>query len=362
MINDVIILCKAGSFTVFIYADDTCLRVDLTGDIEEDQKKMDKIMKDIVRYMNATKLKFNFKKTEFVVTAPKRHEDYKDLVLNFNGEIVQQQLHARLLGLQVSWDLTHTWYVSQMKDNLIGSLRKRLFILQKLATKCPKKCVKNLAHGLIYSKLSFGIQYWSRQLPETLWHQIEVILNKTARTVLKIKPLQMHVKDLYRVLDWLPARSCRDFHDINLFWSIKHYRTPRNLSLMFLGHNEILPADPDRRVTRSITQNSINRSQENDSRNTLRAGSYVPTMVKVFNDLDQEYKSLPDLRNSAGFPLPDELKFQDLKKSLRTMIMHRDLGTPDTWPENRKDALLDRGDEIYGLGINSSTSEEELDP
>ena len=361
MINDITILCKAGSFTVYIYADDTCLRVDLTGDINKDQETLDKIMKDVVRYMNSTKLKFNFPKSEFVVAAPKRHDDYKQLVLNFNGNIVQQQLHARLLGLQVSWDLTHKWYVAEMKDNLISSLRKRLYVLQKLAPNCPKKCVKNLAHGLIYSKLSFGIQYWSRQLPEYLWNQIEVILNKTARVVLKIRPLQMHVKDLYRVLNWLPARSCRDFQDLSLFWSIKQYQTPRNLSLMFLGHNETLPADSQRRVTRSITQGSINRTQENDSVNSVRSSSYVPHMVKVFNDLDPEFKSLPDLRNKAGYPLSTEEKFADLKISLRQMVQWRALGTPDTWPEDRQDALLDRADEIYGLGINSSTSEEEDD-
>ena len=34
---------------------------------------MDEIMKKVVRYMNSTKLKFNFPKSEFVVTAPKTH-------------------------------------------------------------------------------------------------------------------------------------------------------------------------------------------------------------------------------------------------------------------------------------------------
>ena len=140
IINDVVILAKAGIYSISIYEDDTCLRVDLTEDIEKDQETLDKIMKDVVKYMNATKLKFNFKKTEFVVTAPKRHEDYKDLVLNFNCMVVKQQLHARLLGLQLSWNLTHDWYVAGMKDNLICSLNKRLYILGQLQKKCPKKC------------------------------------------------------------------------------------------------------------------------------------------------------------------------------------------------------------------------------
>ena len=49
MINDIVILCKAGTYSIFIYADDTCLRVDLTGDIQKDQETLDKIMKDVVK-------------------------------------------------------------------------------------------------------------------------------------------------------------------------------------------------------------------------------------------------------------------------------------------------------------------------
>ena len=360
MINDIVILCRAGSYSIFIYADDTCLRVDLTGDIQKDQETLDEIMKDVVKYMNATKLKFNFKKTEFVVTAPKRHEDYRNLVLNFNGMIVKQQLHARLLGLQVSWNLTHDWYVAGMKDNLICSLTKRLYILGQLKNKCPKKCLKNLAYGLIYSKLNFGIQYWSRPLAEEHWNKIQVILNKAARIVLKVKPLQMHVRDLYRVLDWLPANESRDFADLNLFWSIKHYEIPLNLSTMFKSHQEH-DIDQSRRVTRSITQNSINRTQENDSRLSLRSSSFVPRMVKTFNELDQEFKSLPDLRDKRGNPLPTEKKFKSLKYDLRRMVQWRALGPPTEWPANLEEALLDRGDEIYGLGILSETSGEDSD-
>ena len=84
-------------------------------------------------------------------------------------------------------------------------------------------------------------------------------------------------------------------------------------------------------------------------------------MVKTFNELDQEFKTLPDLRNKYGYPLSTEEKFLSLKHSLRQMVQWRALGPPTEWPANRNDALLDRGDEIYGLGILSDTSEDELD-
>ena len=61
IINDIVILGRRGGYTIYIYADDNCLRVDLSGDIRQDQAKLDEIMKDIVQYMNSQKLKFNFK-------------------------------------------------------------------------------------------------------------------------------------------------------------------------------------------------------------------------------------------------------------------------------------------------------------
>ena len=85
-----------------MYTDESCLRMDLSGDIEADQKLLDEIMKDVVKYMNSQKLKFNFGKSELEIASSKCHADYKDLVLNFSDNVVKQQLHARLLGFQVS--------------------------------------------------------------------------------------------------------------------------------------------------------------------------------------------------------------------------------------------------------------------
>ena len=108
--------------------------------------------------------------------------------------------------------------------------------------------------------------------------------------------------------------------------------------------------------TRSVSQGNIMRTQETDGLGA-RAGSFVPRMVKIFNDLDPEYKSLPMTANDA----PDKERFQMLKEKLRDKSQWDVLGYPCDWPEDREDALLDRADEIYGLGINSDTTSDEED-
>ena len=57
----------------------------------------------------------------------------------------------------------------------------------------------------------------------------------------------------------------------------------------------------------------------------------------------------------------------DLERYLMLKTMLRDkcqwdaLGFPFTWPEDRASAMLDRGNEIYGLGIDSDTTDDDND-
>ena len=68
----------------------------------------------------------------------------------------------------------------------------------------------------------------------------------------------------------------------------------------------------ERVVTRSLTQQSINRSQANDSRNALRAGSFIPRMVRKFNDLPLDEKVLPNLGTQT-----EEERWAEHKRNLR---------------------------------------------
>ena len=97
MINDIVIIGREDGVTVYIYADDTALRVTLSGDLEEDQRKLNKLMKRVVKYMQVTKLKFNFKKTEFVVCSPRKHEDYSRLSFSLRlAWIAPKEAHFNL--------------------------------------------------------------------------------------------------------------------------------------------------------------------------------------------------------------------------------------------------------------------------
>ena len=143
--------------------------------------------------------------------------------------------------------------------------------------------------------------------------------------------------------------------DLVLFYNIKYFHQPANLSVMFMSGEEQFHLEEARRMrTRSVSQNSIRRTQENDSRG-MRAGSFVPRMVRVYNELDPEYKGLPDVSGTL------QERFDYLKVKLRSKCQWDALGLPFYWPTLVDCKILDRAEEIYGLGIDSDTTDDEED-
>ena len=58
----------------------------------------------------------------------------------------------------------------------------------------------------------------------------------------------------------------------------------------------------------------------------------------------------------------DAERFEMLKPNLWDKCQWEAVGYPGTWPENIEAAMLDRGDEVYGLGIESDTTEDKHKP
>ena len=191
IINDIVIIGdRNGTVVIYIYADDTCVRLSLSGNKAADQAKIDSVMELIQSYMDSHKLRFNFKKTEFVVVAPKTHDKHKDLVLRMNGQVVTQRKSARLLGLYISFDMDHTHYIEEMKNNLLSFLFKRLAVLSMMSERACIKNRKQLAFGLICSKVIFRIQFWVN-CTEAQQKQLQLLLNQTARVVMGLKSCEM---------------------------------------------------------------------------------------------------------------------------------------------------------------------------
>ena len=92
---------------------------------------------------------------------------------------------------------------------------------------------KQLAVGLIYSKVIFGIQFWS-SCSDNQKKQLQLVLNQTARIVMGLKSYRdMRVKDLFRCLRWHTLESLINYHDYLLYFSVQRHQQPANLWLIY---------------------------------------------------------------------------------------------------------------------------------
>ena len=203
-----------------------------------------------------------------------------------------------------------------------------------------RACIKNrkqLAYGLIYSKLIFAIQFWST-CSDKQKKQIQLLLHDTARLVMGIKDrTSMRVKDLYRCLKWHTLESLINYHDYLLFWSINRSKQPENLWLLYdenkahVNSNaewtypnsegdplkDLLNEGP---VTRQRTMGNIRRNPNTESKLHLRFISFIPRSVRLYNRTPMELKHR------------GEIGWDDFKMKLKWHCMEQELGPRTEWP------------------------------
>ena len=109
-------------------------------------------------YMNSHKLKFNFKKTEYLLLLlrQKTHDKHKQLVLRMNGQVVQQKKVVRLLGLYITYNMDQKHYIKQMKNNLMSFLSQRFAVLTMMT---ERVCIKKQKAASIWSDY-FEADFW----------------------------------------------------------------------------------------------------------------------------------------------------------------------------------------------------------
>ena len=285
--NDIVILGdNNGTVVIYIYADDTCIRLSLGEDPIANQNKIDATMALIQNYMDSHKLKFNFRKTEFVLVSPKNIQKHRDLVLRMNGQVVKQKKSARLLGLYITWDMGHEHYLCQMRDNTLEWLGRRLSVLSMLAKTTSYGNLKLLAYGLIYSKVIFGLQFWA-DCPKRLLDRLQILLNRAARIVMKKGIRDIHVNDLYRCLKWikLTASSATMIcYFISASELLSNLEASAGLYIKGRGivRSDLVGVINQGAQTRRQTYGHIRQNNITDSTHSIRYGSYLPSETLQF--------------------------------------------------------------------------------
>ena len=170
-----------------------------------------------------------------------------------------------------------------MPNNLVAFCNRRLGTLRRIRPWIADNQFLLLAHGLIVSKLLFGIQYWW-QTTEILRDKARLILNELVRLCNGVTLFdRLRTKELYRRIGWLNLDYLAAMHDQLLLISITRYNTPKNMA-------EVLWSERFKSITQGPTTRSraagvIAMTRDNQSIYKDRSESFMARSVRARSKL-----------------------------------------------------------------------------
>ena len=312
--GDVVIVQIADNVFMILYADDLSIKMRLCGNVVLDEMMINRQMNAIQLWMDSNLLVFNDLKTEVLVVSRGKRDVYKDLKLTMRNGTVKHQKSARMLGLQLTYNLRHDWFICQMPGNLIASLNQRMNVLSKLKKKCGPEQFKLLCYGLLFSKVSYGVQYW-QQCTEVLKDKIRLVLNRCVRMATNTSLLQhRRTQTMYDELKFLTFDNVCKSQDLHLLWSIMWMGTPKSLAKKVnITGNEL--GGPMTRSRSSVYRPTLTR--ENQGVYTAKREAFISRSLRIYHDLVRNEGDLyQQIVNKAG----DEKK---RKKILKDFLLKK---------------------------------------
>ena len=285
--GDVVIVQISENVFMILYADDLSLKMRLCGNVQVDELLVNRQMAAIQVWMNSNQLVFNPDKTEVLIVKKSKGDIYKDFKLTMGDTQITPKAACRMLGLQLTKNLRQDWYINQMPGNLMSSLNHRMHVLGKLRTSCGPKQYQQLAYGLIFSKVSYGVQLYS-QCTEKLKNEIRLVLNRCVRlaTYSKLSDRRRTIS-MYQELKFLTFDSICASQDLNLLWNIMAFNTPQ-----YLARGIGQPTQPRQgAVTRSqVRSHRLVLNKDNQGLYTQRREAFLSRALRRFDHmLTKEY-------------------------------------------------------------------------
>jgi hypothetical protein len=280
---------------VFEYADDTCSSV---GDASTERavEKLEVDAKNILDFMHSNYLKTNPDKMGFLVLRrekPKNKNGEAQIIVD--GTIITEKIKEKLLGLQINRDLSWKEYISGT-GGLCSSLRRRLFMLSRLAHILPQESLIRIADGLLMSKIRYGIAVYGRvrmsqeEPVNKEQKSIQVIINDMLRIICgKKRRDQVPVSSLLQETGLLSFNQLAVQAVLSLAWKIQVMENHPLIHLM-------------PKITSST--NIVTRSQERGNVETPSGGnkirnSFIYQAAKLWNAAPMEIKEAKTF-TSAG--------------------------------------------------------------
>ena len=264
------------------FADDSTITVSRSNPTELD-RMVDLKYKEVEAYMVANKLVLNSDKTQLLImTTPSKHKQHGNfgITLNTGTEIVEPTYSGKLLGGFITNDFKFNEHLKDNEKSAFKSLTSRVNALAKICHLSPFRTRKQVANGIVISKISYLIQWWGG-CSGYLIKYLQTLQFRAARLVTKHGQLTPNRVVLHQC-GWLSVRQMVHYHSLLLVFKIKKENKPEYLSAHF---SSVFPYR-----TRLATGMGVRR-QGNFNQDVTKK-SFVPRTSSIWNELPASLRSL----------------------------------------------------------------------
>ena len=176
------------------------------------------------------------------------------------------------------------YYVAESDRSVLNFMEERVRALRLLANYAPKAQLKQLAFGLVLSKLFYCLPVWA-DIPAYLCDRINVVINKAARAVTGAGRLDSMTKVLLD-LKWHKFQQYVQYFDIIQLRAIIRTRVPDSL------HNGLNVEYHHQHNTRARARQDIPVNADNQPVHNARHKSFIPRAIRLYNSIPQDLRSM----------------------------------------------------------------------
>ena len=199
---------------------------------QRNQVNIERALEEIQKYLTDNKLFLNLPKTQImeIMTHQKRGktnglppslEVTTDTGAN---KIILDKQHTRILGSNIQKNMFWKSHVESGNKALFPQVRRTLGMLRHLGDLIPKSCRRNLASGLVISKLSYLMPLWGTAA-ESHIRKAQILLNAAARWVTGLHK-STRIRTLMTSANWFTIKEQIQIAILIQTWKLVHWKKP----------------------------------------------------------------------------------------------------------------------------------------
>jgi len=275
-INDIV--QNASHCNIRLFADDTCLLIEVNNRLEAAEFINDDLSK-IYKWSKQWLINFAPTKTKALIISNK-----KDLILNpplfLNGTQITEVKSHTYLGVTFTRNLRWNEHI----NTVYIKSKKRLNMLIPLKFKLDRFTLERLYNSYVLPTMDYAIQVWGgtydsdiNKLENIHVDGMRLVTGATARS---------NISKLYLETSWPSFRECRDCQILNMLYKVKSGLAPDYLK-------ELLPKENCEYIRYNLRNNKNVRVPATRLESYKR--SFFPFSINLWNRLPIQTRQKPSL-------------------------------------------------------------------